>query len=50
MDLPQLTISQHAEIERVVFFCFTDKPALRNSTDKERSGISVIQLIDKIAL
>jgi hypothetical protein len=42
MDLPQLTISQYAEIERVVFSRLTDKPALRNSTDKERSGISVI--------
>jgi hypothetical protein len=50
MDLPQLTISQHAEIERVVFSRLTDKRALRNSRDKERSGISVIQLIDKIAL
>ena len=49
MDLPQLTISQDAEIERVVFCRFTDKAALRNSTDKERSGISVIQLIDKVA-
>lgn len=50
MDLPQLTISQHAEIERVIFSRFTDKLALRNSTDKESSGISVIQLVDKIAL
>ena len=50
MHLPRLTISPHAEIERVVLSRFTDKPALRNSTDKERSGVSVIQLIDKIAL
>jgi hypothetical protein len=50
MDLPQLAISQHAEIERVDFSRFTDKPALRSSIDKERSGICVIQLIDKIAL
>jgi hypothetical protein len=50
MDLPQFTISQHAEIERVVFSHFTGKRALRNSRDKERSGISIIQLIDKIAL
>jgi len=50
MDLPQLTISQDAEIERVVFSRFIDKRTLRNSTDKERSRISVIQLVDKVAL
>jgi hypothetical protein len=50
MDLPQLTISQHAKIECLVFSHFTDKRALRNSRDEERSGISVIQLVDKIAL
>ena len=42
MYLPQLTIPQYAEIERLVFACFADKPALCDSTDKERSGISVI--------
>jgi hypothetical protein len=50
MNLPQLTISQHAEIERAVFSRLTDKHALRNSRDKKRGGVSVIQFIDKIAL
>lgn len=42
MDLPQLTILQHAEIERVVFSHFTKERALLDSTDEERSGISII--------
>lgn len=50
MDLPQFTIPQHAEIEHVVFSRFIRKRALRNSRDEERSGISVIQPIDKVAL
>jgi hypothetical protein len=48
MDLPQVTISQHAEIELIVFCRFSSKCALLDSRDEERSGIPVIQLIDKI--
>jgi hypothetical protein len=50
MNLPQVTVSQHTEIELVVFCGFSGKRALLDSGDKERGGIPVIQLIDKITL
>jgi hypothetical protein len=50
MDLPQIPVSQHAEIELIVFRRFSGKCALLDGRNKEGGGIPVIQLIDQITL
>jgi len=52
VHLPQfiVTVTQHAEVELVVFCRFTDKCTFLDCGNEKRDGVPVIQLVDEITL